>query len=97
MSLKIIDCNENINISYSETSDKLWKKEVIKNDIYKFEESEKILGLKIKYIIIKPTISPFTMLKVLTYGLVFHFMIRKTVEDYEPEGLILMKRHLLLI
>jgi hypothetical protein len=96
MSLKIIDRNENINISYSETSDKLWKKEVIKNDIYKFEESEKILRAENKvYNYKKPTISPFYYAESFDIWIGVSFYDQeKTVEDYEPEGLIFNEKAL---
>jgi hypothetical protein len=96
MSLKIIDRNENINISYSETSDKLWKKEVIKNDIYKFEESEKIFGDENKvYNYKKPKIIPFYYAESFDIWIGVSFYDQeKTVEDYEPEGLIFNEKAL---
>lgn len=135
MGLKIIDRNENISISYAETGDNLWKKEVIKNDIYKFEESEKILEIvrnpsvlyfhiniycvhpdklfpqirkeiydlsktrpgaeNIVYNYKKPTISPFYHAKNFEIWIdaSFHGQ-EKTVDNYEPEGLIFNEKAL---
>ncbi|HOQ00655.1 MAG TPA: hypothetical protein PK604_07500 [Acetivibrio clariflavus] len=45
INLKIIDRNDNINISYAETGDNLSKNVVRKDNIYKFEEIEKILEI----------------------------------------------------
>ena len=78
------------------TSDKLWKKEVIKNDIYKFEESEKILRAENKvYNYKKPTISPFYYAESFDIWIGVSFYDQeKTVEDYEPEGLIFNEKAL---